>query len=155
AAGKTYQEIHAAGGGTFATVQATRQADGAALLAGARARLSRMLAWGTTTCEAKSGYALLPEGELALLSVLAQATAGHPVDLSPPLLAHALPPEFAARREAYVSGFADDLVPAVVRAGLAESCDVFCDEGAFTLEETRAILTAARAKGLATRLHAE
>ena len=153
AAGKTYQEIHAAGGGIFSTVRATRDADPQSLLAGARTRLSRMLSWGTTTCEGKSGYALMPSGELALLGILAEASAGHAVDISPTLLAHALPPEI--EREAYIEAFAGDLIRDAVRGNLAESCDVFCDQGAFTIEETRAILTTAKASGLAPRVHAE
>jgi imidazolonepropionase len=155
AAGKTYGEIHAAGGGIFSTVQATRSADGATLLTGARTRLSRMLAWGTTTCEGKSGYSLLPEGELALLGVLAEASAGHAVDISPTLLAHALPPEYAKQREAYIELFTGQLIREAVRQGLAESCDVFCDQGAFTLDETRTILTTAKSSGLWPRVHAE
>src|SRR5690349_155990 len=108
AAGKTYQEIHGAGGGIFSTVRATRDADADTLLAGARGRLSRMLSWGTTTCEGKSGYALMPSGELGLLGILAEAAAGHAVDISPTLLAHALPPEID--RNAYVDVFAGDLI---------------------------------------------
>ncbi|HJZ84831.1 MAG TPA: imidazolonepropionase [Polyangia bacterium] len=155
AAGKSYADIQAAGGGIYATVRATRDAEPADLLQGARVRLSRMLAWGVTSCEAKSGYALAPAGELALLGVLGEAAAGHAVDLSPTLLAHVLPEDYADRRAEYVQAFAGALVHDVVRARLADSCDVYCDQGAFTLDEARTILTAAKTAGLAPRLHAE
>jgi imidazolonepropionase len=157
ARGETYAEIQARGGGILSTVRATRAASAVELCVAARARMRRMLAHGVTSCEGKSGYALTLEGERALLAVLAEVSASQPIDIAPTLLAHVPPEDCTGPRErtAYVEAFAHRLVPEVARAGLAESCDVYCDAGAFTLAESRTILTAARAAGLATRMHAE
>ena len=157
ARGATYIEVQAQGGGILSTVRATAAASDAELCDGARKRLRRLMAHGVTVCEAKSGYALDVEGELRLLRLLRRAADGLAIDLSPTLLAHVVPP--GVDRAAYVARFADELVPraAATEGGrrLAEACDVFCDQGAFTLDETRRILTAARAAGMALRVHAE
>jgi imidazolonepropionase len=153
--GRTYLEIQAAGGGIYATVRATRGASDAELLAGARQRLMRLLRMGVTTCEAKSGYALDVAGELRLLGLIKQLAREGPWDLSPTLLVHALPEDRREDRAGYVDEVCRDLVPRAAREGLCESVDVFCDRGAFTIEETRRILAAARAAGLMTRLHAD
>jgi imidazolonepropionase len=147
AEGWSYLEIAARGGGILSTVRATREASDEALLAGARARLARALAHGTTTMEAKTGYALSVDGELRLLSLLAGLG---PPALCPTLLgAHAVPPEVP--REAYVAACAGAMLDGA-RGALA--VDVYCDEGAFTLAEARTILSAARARGFAVRAHA-
>jgi imidazolonepropionase len=149
-------EIHRAGGGILATVRATREASFDELLAGCRRNLSLLLGWGVTTCEGKSGYALEAEGELRMLEVLRTAADTHPVDVEPTLLAaHALPPEYRDRREAYVQLVTDQVIPEAVRRGLARFCDAYCEDGAFTPQETESILTAARSAGLGLRLHAE
>jgi imidazolonepropionase len=146
AQGKSYLEIQQAGGGILSTVRATRAASDEELVAGVRARLDRFLAQGVTTVEAKSGYDLTAEGELRLLRLLGQVR--HSVALSPTLLAHV--PE--GDRDEQVR----QLVAALPRArGLAEAVDVYCDAGAFTLDETRTILTAAKAHGFHLRAHAE
>jgi imidazolonepropionase len=155
AAGKTYLEIAAAGGGIASTVSATRGAALDDLVTKTCGRLDRALACGTTTMEAKSGYALTTDGELRLLHAALAADALHPVDLEPTLLgAHALPPEWADDRAAYVAEVAERMVPAAADAGLARAVDVYCDEGAFTLDETRRVLEAGRKAGLALRCHA-
>jgi imidazolonepropionase len=147
AAGASYLDIAARGGGIRATVRATRAADDATLLAAARGRLARALAHGTTTMEAKTGYALSVAGELRLLSLLGELG---PPTLCPTLLgAHAPPPD--RDRADYV---ADCAGPMLAGAAGAIAVDVYCDEGAFTLDETRTILAAARARGLAVRAHA-
>jgi imidazolonepropionase len=154
ARGATYPEIAAAGGGIAATLRATRAASAAELtrLAVERARTAR--AAGVTTLEAKSGYHLDLDGEVAQLEAIAAAAraAGTP-RLVPTLLAHVVPPEAKADRDAYVARFAAELVPRVAAARLATSVDVYCDQGAFTLDETRTILAAARAAGLGVRAH--
>ncbi len=155
ARGESYREIAEAGGGIAATVRATRAASFDDHVALATARIERALAAGTTTCEAKSGYDLTVDGELRLLEIAQAVDAACAVDLVPTLLgAHALPPERAADRARFVAEVADEMVPAAAARGLARAVDVYCDEGAFTLEETRRILTAGRAAGLLVRAHA-
>jgi imidazolonepropionase len=155
AAGKSYLDIAAAGGGIASTVAATRAAELDDLIALACGRLDRAVACGTTTMEAKSGYALSADGELRLLEAALAADALHPVDLEPTLLgAHALPPERAGDRAAYVAEVAAAMVPAAAAGGLARAVDVYCDEGAFTLAETRRVLEAGQRHGLQLRAHA-
>ena len=155
-AGATYQQIAAAGGGILRTVELTRAATEGELLAAARRHRDWMLRSGTTTIEAKSGYGLDRETELRMLRVLARLDAEGPTRIVPTLLAaHTVPPEFAGRREEYVRWIAGELIPEVAEAGLARYCDAFCDDHAFTVEETRTVLTAARSHGLRLRMHAE
>lgn len=155
-AGASYQQIAAMGGGILCTVAQTRAASEEELLAGARQHRDWMLRCGTTTIEAKSGYGLERETELRMLRVLARLGAEGPAHIVPTLLAaHTLPPEFAGRRESYVCWIADDLIPEVAAQKLARFCDVFCDDHAFTVEEARRVLTAARRHGLGLRIHAE
>jgi imidazolonepropionase len=155
AAGKSYLDIAAAGGGIASTVTATRAATLDDLVELACARLDRAVACGTTTMEAKSGYALSAAGELRLLEAALAADALHPVDLEPTLLgAHALPPERDGDRAGYLAEVTDEMVPAAAAAGLARAVDVYCDEGAFTLDETRRVLEAGQRVGLALRAHA-
>jgi imidazolonepropionase len=154
--GASYAEIAAAGGGIASTVAATRAASDDDLGALAVGRLRRALAAGTTTLEAKSGYDLTIDGELRLLAVIRSTASRTPVRLEPTLLAHVVPAEARASdadRAAYVDAFADLLVPAAAARRLATSVDVYCDDGAYTLDETRRILTAARSAGLAIRGH--
>jgi imidazolonepropionase len=154
--GATYQEIAASGGGILRTVALTRAASEEELLAAARRHRDWMLRGGTTTIEAKSGYGLDHETELKMLRVLARLSAEGPAAIVPTLLAaHTVPPEFAGRREEYVRWVADELIPEVATAGLAKYCDAFCDDHAFTVEETRTVLNAARRYGMGLRVHAE
>ncbi|MGA2809068.1 MAG: imidazolonepropionase [Terracidiphilus sp.] len=154
--GATYQEIAASGGGILRTVGLTRAADEDDLLAVARKHRDWMLRAGTTTIEAKSGYGLDGETELKMLRVLARLDEEGPARIVSTLLAaHTMPPEFAGRREEYVRWIADELIPEVAAARLARFCDAFCDDHAFTEEETRTVLTAARRNGMRLRVHAE
>jgi len=154
--GATYQQIAAAGGGILSTVNATRAASEEELLAGSRRRRDWMLRSGTTTIEAKSGYGLERETELRMLCVLARLDAEGPARIVPTLLAaHSIAPEFAGRRAEYVRWVAEELIPEVAALKLARYCDAFCDDHAFTVEEARLVLTAARRHGLGLRVHAE
>jgi imidazolonepropionase len=154
--GATYQQITAAGGGILSTVNATRAASEEELLAGSRRRRDWMLRSGTTTIEAKSGYGLERETELRMLCVLARLDAEGPARIVPTLLAaHSIAPEFAGRRAEYVRWVAEELIPEVAALKLARYCDAFCDDHAFTVEEARLVLTAARRHGLGLRVHAE
>jgi imidazolonepropionase len=155
-AGASYQQIADAGSGILSTVKATRAASEDALLTESRRHRDWMLRTGTTTAEAKSGYGLEYETELRMLRVMARLNAEGPMRIVPTLLAaHTLPPEFAGRRDDYVRWIAEELIPEVANLKLARFCDTFCDDHAFTVEETRAVLTAARAHGLELRVHAE
>lgn len=155
-AGKSYQEIAAAGGGILSTVRATREAEHSELVANVERRLDRMLAWGTTTVEAKSGYGLSLTDELKQLRALAEAAAGHPLEVVPTLLAaHETPPEHRADPDGYIEIVCRDIVPAVAAAGLARYCDVFCEQGVFTPEQSRRVLEAGLEYGLEPRLHAD
>jgi imidazolonepropionase len=155
-AGATYAEIATEGGGILSTVAATRAASEEELLASARMRLDEMLACGTTTCEAKSGYGLTTESELKQLRVIRALDRSHPIDIVPTFLgAHEVPPEYRDRRADYVALVTDDMIPRVTEEGLARYCDVFCDVGAFTPEEAATILTAGQQVGLTPRVHAD
>jgi imidazolonepropionase len=115
-----------------------------------------MLACGTTTCEAKSGYGLTLESELRQLRVLRRLDETEPIDVVPTFLgAHEVPPEFAGRRSAYVSHVVHEMLPAVAAEGLAEWNDVFCDEGIFSPDEAFTLLDAGAEAGLKPRIHAE
>ena len=153
-AGATYAGIAAAGGGILGTVTATRAASEAELAAATAARLGEMLAAGTTTCEAKTGYGLDTETELKMLRVIAQLNARQPVELVPTFLgAHEVPAEFRGRQPEYVRVVIEEMIPRA--APLAEWCDVFCDRGFFTPDESRAILGAGLRAGLQPRIHAD
>lgn len=153
AAGRGYLDIAAAGGGINATLAPTRTATDAELLALLEGRLDRARAGGTTTIEIKTGYDLTVEGELRLLHCIRTAAARRTQRLVPTLLAHLIPPERKADRDAFVTELADDLIPRVAADQLAASVDVYCDEGAFTLAESSRILHAAHAAGLRVRGH--
>jgi len=155
-AGATYQEIAAAGGGILRTVALTRAAAEDNLLEATRRHRDWMLRGGTTTLEAKSGYGLDRDTELKMLRVLRRLKEEGPVRIVPTLLAaHTVPPEYANRRAEYVRFVAEELIPEVAVAGLAEYCDVFCDDHAFTPDETMNVLSAAQRNELKLRVHAE
>ncbi|HEX7473691.1 MAG TPA: imidazolonepropionase [Candidatus Limnocylindrales bacterium] len=157
--GAGYLEILAAGGGILSTVAATRAADDATLAAHGRRWLGEMLSHGTTTIEAKSGYGLDLPTELRLLEVAYQLGREGPVEIVPTFLgAHAVPAEFRARpegTEAYVRSVLEEQIPGVAAQGRARFCDVFCEEGVFTADQSRRILEAAAVFGMAPRLHAD
>lgn len=155
-AGATYQEIAAAGGGILSTMHATRRASEDDLVALGRRRLDRMLAHGTTTAEVKSGYGLSVDDELKCLRVIHRLSARHDVDLVATFLgAHAVPPEFAGDADGYVRVVIDEMLPAVVEEDLAEFCDVFCEAGAFTPQQSREVLVAGLDAGLDAKIHAD
>jgi imidazolonepropionase len=153
-AGATYAEIAAEGGGILSTVRATRAAGEAELVAATIPRLAEMLAAGTTTCEAKSGYGLELDSELRMLRAIQQLNRSQPMEMSATFMgAHEVPPEFRGRQAEYVRVVVEEMIPAA--APLAEWCDVFCDRGFFTPEESEAILRAGASAGLKPRIHAE
>jgi imidazolonepropionase len=155
-AGATYADIAANGGGIVSTVAATRSASPEDLMTATRTRLDEMLACGTTTAEVKSGYGLELEAELKMLRALRQLCASHAVDVVPTFMgAHEIPVEYRQRRHEYVRLVVDEMIPAVAREGLAEWCDVFCESGVFTPDESREILEAGKTHGLKPRIHAD
>ena len=155
-AGASYASIAADGGGIVATMRATRDCEEDRLSASARVRLDEMLRCGTTTCEVKSGYGLTTDTELKLLRVIRRLSDEGPIELVPTFMgAHEIPPEYRDRREAYVRLIVDEMIPRVAAEGLAEWCDVFCETGVFTVDESREILRAGLASGLRPRIHAD
>jgi imidazolonepropionase len=155
-AGASYREIAAAGGGIVRSVEATRRAPREELARAIRSRLDEMLLQGTTTAEVKSGYGLATEAEVRSLEAIRDAAAAHPVTVVPTFLgAHEVPIEHRGDRERYLRLLTDEMIPEVARRGLASFCDVFCEEGVFSVAESRTILAAARDRGLKLRLHAD
>jgi imidazolonepropionase len=157
--GATYLEILAAGGGILSTVAATRRATRDQLLAHGRRWLGEMLTHGTTTVEAKSGYGLDLATELRLIDVAYRLGEEGPIDVVPTFLgAHAVPAEYRDRPNgtaAYVRSVVEEQLPGIAAQGRARFCDVFCEEGVFSADESRRILETARAYGLEPRLHAD
>jgi imidazolonepropionase len=155
-AGASYAEIAAAGGGIVKTVAATRDASEDALVAAAMPRLAAMLAHGTTTAEVKSGYGLSLDAELKMLRAVRRLAGAQPVSLVATFMgAHECPVEYRDRRSEYVDLVVRSMLPAVAREGLAEWCDVFCEQGVFTPEESKRILLEAQGQGLKPRIHAD
>jgi imidazolonepropionase len=155
-AGASYAQIAARGGGIIRTVDETRRATEEQLAAGAWPRLAAMLATGTTTAEVKSGYGLDTASELRMLRAIRLLGERQPIELVATFLgAHEIPPEYRSRRAAYIRMLIDDMLPAVARERLAEWCDVFCEDGVFTPDETRTILEAAARHGMKPRVHAD
>jgi len=156
AAGATYREIAARGGGIQATVRATRAATLAELVSAGRRYATWFLRTGTTTVEAKSGYGLTLEDELKILRAIKQLDEETPLRYVPTFLgAHDIPTEYKSRREQYVSLLTDEMLPRLTREKLAEYCDVFCEAKVFTTDESWKILSAARCHGLGLRVHAD
>ena len=156
ALGTAYMEIARRGGGILSSVRAFRAASEESLEASTRARLDAFLRAGTTTVEVKSGYGLDLESELKALAVVARLANSHPIGVVTTFMgAHEFPPEYRERRAEYVALVANEMIPAVKRAGTAEYCDVFCEKGVFEVAETRTILEAARRHGLGLKVHAE
>ena len=157
--GAGYLEILEAGGGILSTVEATRAATVDALLAHGRRWLDEMLGHGVTTIEAKSGYGLDLETEIRLLDVAYRLGLEGPIDIVPTFLgAHAVPHEFRSRpdgTEAYTRSVIEDQLPGVAAHGRARFCDVFCERGVFSADQSRRILSAAAGFGMALRLHAD
>ena len=156
AQGKSYMEIAQSGGGIRSSVRDVREASVQQLKDRAGKCIDTMLAHGTTTIEAKSGYGLSTEAELKSLLVLQELKEGHPIEIVATFLgAHEVPDEYRDRREQYIRLLIDEAIPLVAREKLAEYCDVFCEKGVFSVEESRRILKAAQAAGMKLRVHAD
>jgi len=154
--GATYEEIARAGGGILSTVTATRDASEDELFASADRRLAALIAEGTTTVEIKSGYGLEQAAELKQLRVARRIGRERPVTVRTTFLgAHAVPPEYKGRSGNYTALVAGPMLDAVAAEGLADAVDAFCEGIAFSPDETRQVFAAAKAKGLAIKVHAE
>src|SRR5689334_1981581 len=154
--GATYQEIAARGGGIQSTVNRTRAASLAELVAAGKRYAGWFLRGGTTTIEAKSGYGLSLEDEIKMLRAIRRLDEETPLRYVPTFLgAHSVPPEYRARRNEYVSLLVDEMLPQIAQQKLAEFCDVFCEKNVFTTDEAWQILSAARCHGLGLRIHAD
>ena len=154
--GQSYQDIANSGGGIQSTVAATRAAGVEQLVAKALSALEGMLDLGVTTIECKSGYGLEQDAEIKQLQVYRQLDKQHAIDLVPTFLgAHMVPHEFRQQRKAYVDLLCEVLIPDISRQGLAQFCDVFVEEGAFSIEEARLILATAKECRLGLKVHAD
>jgi len=154
--GKTYQEIAQMGGGINSTVTQTRKASSKELFKLGMERLNRMLSFGTTTVEAKSGYGLSTESELKILEVVKNLKQKHPLEIIPTFLgAHAIPEEFKIYRREYIQLLVEEMIPQVAKRKLAEFCDVFCENGYFSIEESKKILETGKKFGLKPKVHAD
>ncbi len=160
--GASYLELMEAGGGIMSTVRATRAAALEQIISQTRARLDRMLAYGTTTAEIKTGYGLDTATELKLLEAISELAATHPIDLIPTFIgAHAIPEEYQGRADAFTEVVVNEMLPAVNEWQKSSPlsarlfCDVFCDKGAFNVEQSRRILTRAQGMGFPLKIHAD
>lgn len=156
AAGATYQDIAARGGGIQSTVRTTRAATLDQLVHAGKRYANWFLRCGTTTVEAKSGYGLTLEDELKILKAIRVLDEQTPLTYVPTFLgAHDVPPEYKSRREQYLSLVIEEMIPRVAQERLAAYCDVFCEERVFSNDETWRVLSAARCHGLGLRIHAD
>jgi imidazolonepropionase len=155
--GASYMEIMAAGGGIMNTVRHTRAASLGDLVTQTRPRLRQMMAYGTTTIEIKTGYGLNVQDELKQLQAIHHLQDVSPATLIPTFLgAHAVPTEYKGRTDEYVDLVVNEMLPAVAKADEPPAfCDVFCEEGAFSLKQSRRILEAAKALGLGLKIHVD
>lgn len=154
--GASYMDILKAGGGILKTVRETRKASADELLGFGLNTLDVMLCYGTTTVEAKSGYGLTTKDEMKILGVIKRLNQLHAVDVVPTFMgAHAVPTEYRNAPEDYVKIVVEEMIPKVAEKGLAEFCDVFCERGVFTLEQSRRILEAGKNHGLKPKIHAD
>ena len=154
--GASYMEMLHAGGGMLKTVKETRRASKEKLVENGTETLNAMLEHGTTTVEAKSGYGLTTRDELKILETIDRLNQMHSVDLVPTFMgAHAIPPEFASNPEDYVSLVVNEMIPKVAEKGLAEFCDVLCEKGLFSLDQSRRVLVAGKSFGLKPKIHAD
>ncbi len=154
--GVPYLEILARGGGILSSVEATRAASKEELIANGINYCRQMLAQGTTTAEAKSGYGLSTAAEIKTLEAIKAVDRAQPVDLIPTFLgAHAVPKEYRDNPDGYLDLVINEMLPQVVEKNLARYCDVFCEEGIFSVEQSRQVLEAARDLGLGLKMHAD
>ena len=154
--GSTYEEIAKNGGGILSSIEGVRDSSEEQLIKKVKERMDRFIASGTTTIEAKSGYGLDTKSELKSLEVIRKVSNAHSIDMIPTFMgAHAFPKEFESKRDEYIKIVCNEMIPAVANQGIALFNDVFCENGYFSVEESRLILEAGKKYGLKPRLHAD
>lgn len=154
--GKSYQEIAAAGGGIRSSVRDLRDTPTAELTKRTTRTLERIVSYGVTTIEAKSGYGLSTEAEIKSLEIIQNLNDTQPLDLVPTFLgAHEVPDEYRDKREAYIDLLINEMMPKVREQNLAEFCDIFTEVEVFNIEESRKIMTAAKKLGFKLKFHAD
>jgi imidazolonepropionase len=154
--GDRYMDILQRGGGILSTVRATRSASREELVRTGLTRLDSMLSFGVTTVEGKSGYGLDRQTEIKQLEVMSELNRLHPLDVVPTFMgAHAVPPEYQGREDAYIDFVLNEVVPEVASRRLAEFCDVFCEKNVFSVKQSRRLLTKAAQLNLKSKLHAD
>ena len=155
-AGAGYLDILRAGGGILDTVRKTRDASEEELYEKSAAFLDEMLGFGITTCEAKSGYGLTKESELKMLRVINALKEKHTMDVVPTFMgAHAIPPEYEGRGDEYIDFMCNEMIPEVKEQGLAEFCDIFCEEAVFDAAQSKKYMQAAKEAGFDLKIHAD
>ena len=155
-AGLSYEQIAEKGGGIVSSVEGVRKTSKSQLIEKVKERMNRFIANGTTTIEAKSGYGLNTQSELKSLDIIGEVNKLHAIDMLPTFMgAHAFPKEFESRRADYIKTICDEMIPAVANQGIAIFNDVFCEDGYFSVEESRLILETGKKYGLKARLHAD
>ena len=154
--GKSYEEIAEAGGGIRNSVRKFREASKAEIKELSKRRIYKFLEYGTTTIEAKSGYGLSTRDEIKALEIIDELNNEQPLDLIPTFLgAHEIPDEYRKQRNDYIELLINEMIPLVAKRKLARYCDVFCDKGIFSVDESLKILREAVKYGLKTRIHAD
>ncbi|WP_136807626.1 imidazolonepropionase [Desulfosediminicola flagellatus] len=154
--GTPYLEILKQGGGILSSVRAVEAASEEELFEATRLRAETALKFGTTTLEIKSGYGLDTENELKMLRVIDRLSRNGKQDVVATFMgAHAIPPEYKNNPDAFIALLIDKMLPAVKEQGIAEHCDIFCEEGVFSIEQGRKLLTAASALGMKVKIHAD
>lgn len=154
--GDTYMQIMERGGGIVSTVRATREATEEELFEVGWRRLGSMLSFGVTTVEGKSGYGLDAATEVKQLEVMSRLNREHAVEVVPTFMgAHAVPPEYKGRSDEFVDYLIQKVLPVVAQSKLAEFCDIFCEKGVFTVDQSRQLLTAAQGLGMKAKVHAD
>ena len=154
--GATYEEIAEAGGGIVNSINGVRNSSESHLISRVKTRMDRFLKLGTTTVECKSGYGLNTESELKSLKVIDDVNKSHFIDMIPTFMGgHAFPPEFKNNPNDYVDLICNEMIPEVAEQGIAEFNDVFCENGYFTVDQSRRILNAGKVHGLTSRIHAD
>lgn len=154
--GVPYLEILARGGGILSSVRSVAEVDAEQLASNCRQHIQRAMAMGTTTMEIKSGYGLDTENELKMLEAISMAATSLPLDVVPTFLgAHAIPPGYKNDSDGFITLIIEEMLPAVKQQGIATQCDIFCEEGVFSIAQGRRLLQAAQALGFDIKLHAD
>jgi imidazolonepropionase len=154
--GKSYEEIFKAGGGIRNSVRRFRNASKEQIKAITKKRIAVFFEYGTTTIEAKSGYGLSTADEIKSLEIIAELNKEQQLEMIPTFLgAHEIPDEYQQNRRAYIELIKNEMIPIVAERKLAQFCDIFCEKGVFTVDESREILLTGKEHGLAAKLHAD